>query len=107
MGVSRSLFVTSKRKGRWIFPKGNRKKNESDNKASRREAFEEAGVKGRVFADFPITTVIGKASKPASAKAAVTYYPLLVSTQYDKFPESKKTRTPLDFAGKCRKHYRA
>ena len=84
------LFVTSKRKGRWIFPKGNRKKNESDNKASRREAFEEAGVKGRVFADFPITTVIGKASKPASQKAAVTYYPLLVSTQYDKFPEAKK-----------------
>ena len=84
------LFVTSKRKGRWIFPKGNATKGESHNKASRREAFEEAGVRGRVFADFPITTIIGKASKPASQKTAVTYYPLLVNTQYDKFPEAKK-----------------
>ena len=84
------LFVTSKRKGRWIFPKGNAAKGESHNKASRREAFEEAGVKGRIFADFPLTTVIGKPSKHPSKKAAVTYYPLLVSTQYDKFPEAKK-----------------
>lgn len=84
------LFVTSRRKGRWIFPKGNRKKSESHEKACLREAFEEAGVKGAILTDFPLTAVIGKPSKPAHKKAAVTYYPLLVSTQHDKFPEAKK-----------------
>lgn len=41
------LLVTSRRTGRWIFPKGGRDPGESPGEAARREAEEEAGVSGR------------------------------------------------------------
>jgi len=40
------LIVTSRRTGRWIFPKGQPEKDESGWETAAREAFEEAGVIG-------------------------------------------------------------
>lgn len=45
-GKPKFLVVTSRRTGRWIFPKGQREKNERGWETAAREAFEEAGVTG-------------------------------------------------------------
>lgn len=42
------LLVTSRETGRWIIPKGWPMKNRKPHQAAAQEAFEEAGVKGRV-----------------------------------------------------------
>lgn len=84
------LFVTSQTRGRWILPKGKRKPGESHAETCVREGFEEAGVRGVVLEDFPCTVVVGKQGDIGVQKVAVTYYPLLVMKQEDKWPEMKK-----------------
>ena len=42
------LLVTSRETRRWVIPRGGREALESPSKAAAREAFEEAGVKGKV-----------------------------------------------------------
>ena len=82
------LFVTSQTRGRWILPKGRSKKGESDNEASLREAFEEAGIKGKVLTQFPMTVMIEKTvSDNEKERVPVTYYPMHVRKQVDEFPE--------------------
>lgn len=46
-GILQVLLVTSRRRGRWILPKGWRVKGRSPAQSAAREAFEEAGVIGR------------------------------------------------------------
>ena len=84
------LFVTSQTRKRWIFPKGNLKAKESRKKACKREAFEEAGVKGRVLKDFPITVVIGKSEKNKIDLELVTYFPLYIHEKEKNWPEAKE-----------------
>ena len=52
------MFVTSQKRGRWILPKGDLKSGETHKQGCKREAFEEAGVKGKILSDFPMTVVI-------------------------------------------------
>lgn len=47
-GEAEVLFVTSRRTGRWVLPKGNLMKGVSDARAAAIEAMEEAGVEGHV-----------------------------------------------------------
>ena len=84
------MFVTSQRRGRWILPKGNLLSGETHKKGCKREAFEEAGLKGKIITDLPITTVIGKSDGDHITSTAVTYYPMLVTEQFDDWPERKK-----------------
>ncbi|MGA1781761.1 MAG: NUDIX hydrolase [Candidatus Puniceispirillaceae bacterium] len=84
------MFVTSQRRGRWILPKGNLKPDESHKKGCKREAFEEAGVKGRIMSELPMTHVVTKSSDGKLSLVAVTYYPMLVSKQVDEWPEQAK-----------------
>lgn len=84
------LFVTSQTRGRWILPKGKRKSGESQLEACHREGFEEAGVRGTVFEDFPSTVVIGKQGKQDKQQVVVTYYPFLVEQQEDDWPEKER-----------------
>jgi len=84
------LFVTSQRRGRWIFPKGDLKAKESHKKACKREAFEEAGVSGKILKNYPMTVTIGKSGNNGIEQVAVTYYPMLVTSQEDKWPEDDK-----------------
>lgn len=81
------LFVTSHTRGRWILPKGLAKKNEKHADTCHREGFEEAGVKGVVLEDFPITALISKQTKSAKELVPVTYYPYLVRKQVDDWPD--------------------
>ena len=52
------LFVTSMSRGRWILPKGLMKAGECHEDTCHREGFEEAGVRGVVFTDYPVTALI-------------------------------------------------
>lgn len=81
------LFVTSQTRRRWILPKGNQKKKETPAEACAREAFEEAGVHGHVLEDYPITVIVGKQTDTGLEQVPVTYYPYLVHSQEDDWPE--------------------
>lgn len=84
------LFVTSIARGRWILPKGNVRKGEDVLSAVKREGFEEAGVKGKLIEQFPFTIPISKSEKGQMKFVPVTYYPLLVTEQYETWPEEGK-----------------
>jgi len=84
------LFVTSQTRGRWILPKGRLKPDETHVEACLREGFEEAGVKGIVLEDFPITVVVTKQTTSGKLKVPVTYYPLFVTEQVDDWPEKDR-----------------
>ncbi|MEW7006566.1 MULTISPECIES: NUDIX hydrolase [unclassified Lentilitoribacter] len=81
------LFITSKTRGRWIPPKGRAKDGESHEDVCHREAFEEAGINGTVLSDFPITVVISRTKNGVIEKIPVTYYPFLVESQSNAWPE--------------------
>ena len=84
------LFVTSQTRGRWILPKGLAKKDETHTETCHREGFEEAGVRGVVLEDFPITVPITKQTDSGKQAIPVTYYPYLVREQEDEWPERAK-----------------
>jgi hypothetical protein len=58
--------------------------------ACHREGFEEAGVRGVVLEDFPMTVLVTKQAATGKLEIPVTYYPLLVTEQVDDWPEKAK-----------------
>jgi diphosphoinositol-polyphosphate diphosphatase len=84
------LFVTSKQRGRWIFPKGNLLEDEEHTSGCKRTAIEEAGIKGEIFKNFSNTVLITKKNRIKTYKTPVTYYPMLVETQLEEWPEKHK-----------------
>lgn len=83
------LFVTSQTRGRWVLPKGKQEEGESHAETCAREGFEEAGVKGVVLENFPITAPVTKLTKAGTVVLPVTYYPFLVTEQAESWPEKK------------------
>lgn len=84
------LFVTSQTRGRWVLPKGKREAGETQIDTCKREGFEEAGVRGVVLEDFPMTLLITKQTQTGKIQIPVTYFPFLVTEQVDEWPEMKK-----------------
>lgn len=84
------LFVTSQTRGRWILPKGGRQDGETAVETCHREGFEEAGVRGIVLEQYPITVVVGKQTDSGLEQLPVTYYPYLVQSQEDEWPEKER-----------------
>jgi 8-oxo-dGTP pyrophosphatase MutT (NUDIX family) len=82
------LLVTTRGTGRWIIPKGNPEKNLKPYEVAKQEAFEEAGVTGRVhrtcFGRFEFAK---SAEGGESALCAVDVYPLAVDQELDDWPE--------------------
>lgn len=79
------LLITSRRTGRWVIPKGNLKKRETRHECARREAYEEAGVMGKVG-----KKAIGRYVyfKPELQQwVTVAVYTLHVSKEAEQFPE--------------------
>ncbi len=79
------LLVTSKTRGRWILPKGNVKRNETLYECARREAYEEAGVTGRIG-----KKAIGRIEylKPSQGRLlSVSIFQMFVTAQKDDYPE--------------------
>lgn len=81
------LFVTSQTRGRWILPKGRQKRSETQAEACHREGFEEAGVRGIVLEDFPMTAPISRQTANGIEVIPVTYYPYLVLREDKNWPE--------------------
>ncbi len=84
------LFVTSQTRGRWVLPKGKIEASETHVEACLREGFEEAGVKGVVLEDFPMTVLVTKLTEKGKREVPVTYYPLFVTEQVDDWPEKDR-----------------
>jgi 8-oxo-dGTP pyrophosphatase MutT (NUDIX family) len=84
------LFVTSQTRGRWILPKGRIEPGETHVQACLREGFEEAGVTGVVLEDFPITVLVTKQTATGKREVPVTYYPFIVTEQFDDWPEKDR-----------------
>jgi uncharacterized protein len=85
------LLITSKERRRWVIPKGNPIPFFLNYESAAREAFEEAGVEGRI-ATMPIGSYRyakrRRSSKPAAA--IVTVYPLLVTREAAAWPEQSE-----------------
>ena len=83
------LLITSRRSGRWIFPKGTPIEGHAPWQVAAREAYEEAGIEGEIE-----TTPIGayrtlKQTIPP-AFMDVDMYPLRLLRQLDDWPERGK-----------------
>lgn len=89
------LVVTTRETRRWIVPKGWPIKGLRPPKAAAREAFEEAGVTGRIGAKPVGTFTYDKALDEAGrlATCEVTVFPLRVERQDDEWPERSERET--------------
>ena len=93
-GSLRVLLITSRDTGRWVIPKGWPMRNRSDAEAAAREAFEEAGVRGKIAArpiglyGYPKVVAKGRA-----IACVVRVYPLRVTERLQTFPEHGQRRT--------------
>ena len=86
------LLITSRDSGRWIIPKGNIDPGSTPSKAAEREAYEEAGVKGRLGASLPLGfyTYFKRSTSGALCPATVEVYLLRVNEQLKKWPEKRE-----------------
>ncbi len=83
----RVLLVTSRETQRWIIPKGWRMRGRSNAEAAAQEAFEEAGVRGRVGPK-PIGRYVYAKRRPGGIEdCKITTYLLEVSEELEVFPE--------------------
>jgi 8-oxo-dGTP pyrophosphatase MutT (NUDIX family) len=92
-GVLKVLLVTSRDTGRFVIPKGWPMKNIADSKAAAREAFEEAGVKGKIrtrpIGHYDYNKIFG----PGFAlPCRVTVYAMQGSNILSKWPEKSERK---------------
>ena len=89
------LLVTTRGTRRWIIPKGWPIKGLRPAKSAAREAFEEAGVRGRVGSKpmglFTYDKLVDEAGLQTTCEVKV--YPLLVKRQSELWPESQQRTT--------------
>ncbi|MBO6541969.1 MAG: NUDIX hydrolase [Alphaproteobacteria bacterium] len=84
------LMITSRTHERWIFPKGAIEEAETPVDAAHREAFEEAGVRGRALPDCSHDVKGVKQLPDGPRDLLVTYFPLHLTEQVDDWPERKR-----------------
>jgi 8-oxo-dGTP pyrophosphatase MutT (NUDIX family) len=80
------LLVTSRRSGRWIFPKGAIEPNMTAWESAALEAFEEAGVLGEIE-QTPIGCYRAVAGNGGTKLTDIDLYPLHVTQQLDMWKE--------------------
>ncbi|MGV8984990.1 MAG: NUDIX hydrolase [Cypionkella sp.] len=87
------LLVTSRETRRWVLPKGWPMEGLTPEAAAACEAWEEAGVKGKIstvsIGSYSYDKILPKADPLA---CAVAVYPLRVQSVQNKFPERKERR---------------
>ena len=106
-GEVQVLLVTSRSTRRWIIPKGWPVKGQSLPKAAETEAWEEAGVRGKLGRDclgFYSYLKLGEAPGTPDVPCIVSVYPLKVKSIEKKYPERRDRQrrwfTPEDAARK-------
>lgn len=101
----RVLLVTSRQDGRWILPKGQIEDGETPSYSAAREAFEEAGVKGRA-GDKALGTYkyLKQLSGNDRVRSRVTVFPLLVRKVLSDWPEiGQRKRRWMSLEAACKK----
>jgi len=98
------LLVTSRGTGRWVIPKGWPMEGRTLSGAAAQEAWEEAGVRGRVESEELGRYYYEKVQEQGfSVPVDVRVFLLLVDSQADRFPESAQRQrrwfTPQEAAG--------
>lgn len=87
------LLVTSRDTGRWIIPKGWFMVGLAPHESAEREAYEEAGIKGRIYNECLGAYTYQKVLDPMTiAHCQVLVFPLKVKQELDKFPEKGERR---------------
>jgi 8-oxo-dGTP pyrophosphatase MutT (NUDIX family) len=86
------LLITSRRTGRWIFPKGAVEPDMSPARSAAKEAWEEAGVRGDIGKTSVGVYRTEKVESHASRMIAVDLYPLKVADQARDWPERRTRR---------------
>lgn len=86
------LVITSRRTGRWIFPKGGRMALLSGADTAAEEAFEEAGVRGLVEAQPAGRYRDVKVREEGETVIEVEMYPMAVDHEFDEWPEMAQRR---------------
>nr|WP_249139004.1 NUDIX hydrolase [Actibacterium sp. MT2.3-13A] len=87
------LMITSRDTGRWVIPKGWPIEGLSPPQSAAQEAWEEAGVEGKVYdRKLGVYSYAKGMDKGADLPCTVAVYPLKVKTLRDKFPERSERR---------------
>lgn len=90
-GWPRVLLVTSRETGRWIIPKGWPAKGLEPPALAAREAFEEAGLEGRIeteaIGSYRYAKLLRGKRATKSIPCEVTVFPLWVERELDRWPE--------------------
>jgi 8-oxo-dGTP pyrophosphatase MutT (NUDIX family) len=89
------LVVTTRRTRRWIVPKGWPIRGLRPAESAAREAFEEAGIRGKIGTNPLGVFTYDKPPDEAGVRATceVKVYPLLVKRQNEVWPESEQRMT--------------
>jgi len=97
------LLVTSRRTGRWIFPKGGLEADLAPWEVAAQEAFEEAGVEGTVerqpIGSYGTVKLQGFRRLPL----LVEMYPLRIARQFDDWPEKRQRHRHFVLLGEARR----
>ncbi|HEV7416410.1 MAG TPA: NUDIX hydrolase [Tianweitania sediminis] len=83
------LLITSRRTGRWIFPKGAVFEGLAPWDSAAQEALEEAGVEGQIET-FPIGSYRSVKHGVRRSVIEVELYPLKVERQHEEWPEMRQ-----------------
>ena len=94
-GALEVLLITSRTTRRWIVPKGWPVKHLKPSMAAAREAYEEAGVRGKMSRDSIGSFTYFKTldDDGSAALCEVKVFALLVSHQFKRWPEQKQRET--------------
>lgn len=80
------LLITSRRTGKWIFPKGAVEPNMTAWDSAAKEALEEAGVVGTIETE-PLGSYLAGSGSQTSMPVEIDLYPLRVTGQLDDWKE--------------------
>ena len=87
------LLITSRETRRWVIPKGWPMRNLSDHNAAKQEAFEEAGIEGKIGKKSIGSFTYNKRMKSGRMQQVqVTVYAMEVSRLLDKWPEQNQRK---------------
>jgi 8-oxo-dGTP pyrophosphatase MutT (NUDIX family) len=87
------LLITSRETRRWVIPKGWPMRNLTDRNAAKQEAFEEAGIEGKMGKKSMGSFTYSKRMKSGRMQVVqVTVYAMEVSRLLDKWPEQNQRK---------------
>jgi 8-oxo-dGTP pyrophosphatase MutT (NUDIX family) len=92
-GEPRVMLITTRGTGRWIIPKGHPERKLKPHELAAKEAYEEAGVIGRVHSEAIGSYRVGKPKDEPGEAVTVEVFLLEVDSQLDDWPEKGQRET--------------